>query len=63
MKFFKKTSVILMTVLFLTSMFPQDVNAGKHKKKYGHSWVSCMWKDTRIVVFGLVIKESNPYKH
>jgi len=62
MKSLKRTSVVLMTALFLTSMFPQEVNAG-HKKKYGHSWVSCMWNDTRIVVFGYVIKDSNPYKH
>ena len=42
LKSLKKTSVVLMTALFLTSMFPQEANAG-HKKKYGHSWVSCMW--------------------
>jgi hypothetical protein len=51
-----------MTALFLTSMFPQEANAG-HKKKYGHSWVSCMWADTSIIVFGFVIKADNPYKH
>ncbi|EAR11836.1 hypothetical protein PI23P_10902 [Polaribacter irgensii 23-P] len=62
MKSLKKTSVVLMTALFLTSMFPQEVKAG-HKARYGHSWLSCQWASTSITILGISIKDANPYSH
>jgi hypothetical protein len=41
MKSLKKTSVVLMTALFLTSMFPQEANAGHKKSMDIHGLVVC----------------------
>lgn len=60
----RKFLPVLLVMIFLTAMIPQEANAGKHKDKYGHSWVSCMWKNTKIVIGGYTIKDNlDAYTH
>ena len=60
----KAKKLFILPLLFLSLLFvPQNANAGKHKDQYGHSWTACAWGDLSIKVFGVVIKESNPYQH
>ncbi len=44
-------------ICLLTVVTHHDSYAGKYKRKYGHSRLTCAWMDTGIVIFGIVIKK------